>query len=78
MFDLKYLIISDEYVQTDLLLLSAGPPPTPWANRSSAHELEGGISVKPTQNVIVHDMTNFYFLTLFYLIKLELLHFKFR
>ena len=38
----------------------------PWANRSSAHELEGGISVKPTQNVIVHP--------LFYNIKLELLH----
>ena len=36
----------DKYVQADLLLLSAGPPPTPWANRSSAHELEGGISVK--------------------------------
>ena len=69
--------MSDEYVQADFLLLSAGPPPTPWANRSSAHELEGGISVKPTQNVIVHDGPNFYFLILFYLIKLELLHFKF-
>ena len=70
MFDLKYWIISDEYVQTDLLLLSAGPPLTPWANRSSAHELKGGISVKPTQNVIVHDVPNFYFLTLLYLMKL--------
>ena len=78
MFDLKWLIISDKYVQTDLLLLSAGPPPTPWANRSSAHELEGGISVKPTQNVIVHDVPNFYFLILFYLMKLELLYFKFK
>ena len=55
-------------MQKDLLLLSAGPPPMPWANRSSAHELEGGISVKPTQNVIVHDVPNFYFLPLFYLV----------
>ena len=39
--------------QTDLLLLSTGPPPMPWANNSSsAHELEGVISVKPTQTVI--------------------------
>ena len=55
-------------MQTDLLLLSAGPPPMSWANRSSVHELEGGISVKLTQNVIVHDVPNFYFLPLFYLI----------
>ena len=48
----------------------------PWANRSSAHELQGGISVKPTRNVIMHDVPNFYFLPLFYLIKLELLHFS--
>ena len=48
----------------------------PWANRSSAHELEGGISVKPTQTVIVHDVPNFYFLPLFHLIQLELLHFS--
>ena len=50
----------------------------PWVNRSSAHEIEGVISVKPTQNVIVHDVPNFYFLPLFYmyLIKLVLLHFS--
>ena len=45
MLALKLIIISDENVQTDLLLLSAGPPLIPWANRSSAHELEGVISV---------------------------------
>ena len=56
--------------------MSAVPPPMPWANRSSAHELEGGISGKPTQNVVVDDVPNFYFLPLFYLIKLELLHFR--
>ena len=55
-------MISNENVQTDLLLLSAGPPPMPWANKSSAHEPDGGISVKPTQNVIVHYVPNFYFL----------------
>ena len=48
----------------------------PWANISSAHELEGGISVNPTQNVIVHDVPIFYFLPLFYHIKLKLLHFS--
>ena len=68
MLDLKLIIISNANVQTDLLLLSAGPPPMPWVNRSSAHELEGGISVKPTQNVIVHNVPIFYFLPLFYLI----------
>ena len=50
-------------MQTDLLILSAGPPQMPWANGSSAHELEGGISVvKPTLNVSMHDVPNFYFL----------------
>ena len=68
------MIISNENVQTDPLLLSAGHPPMSWANRSSAHELEGGISVKPTQIIIVHDVPNFSFLSLFYLIQLELLH----
>ena len=68
--------ISNENVQTDQLLLSTGPPPMPWANRSSAHELESGISVKPTQTVIVHKVPNFYFFPLFYLIQLELLHFS--
>ena len=48
----------------------------PWANSSSAHELEGGISVKPTQTVIVHDVPNLYFLPLFYFRQLELLHFS--
>ena len=48
----------------------------PCANRSSDHELEGGISVKPTQTVIVHDVPNFYFPPLFYLRQLELLHFS--
>ena len=48
----------------------------PWVNRSSAHELDGGISVKPTQTVIVHDVPNFYYLPLFYLIQLGLLHFS--
>ena len=48
----------------------------PWANRSPAHELEGGMSVKLTQTVIVHDVPNFYFLPLFYLRQLELLHFS--
>ena len=76
MLDLKLIIISNENVQTDLLLLSGGPPPMSWANRSSAHELEGGIFVKPTQTVIVHDVPNFYLLSLFYLIQLELLHFS--
>ena len=61
MFDLKWLVVSDEHVQTDLLLLSAGPPPMTWVNRSSAHEWEIGISVKPTRNVIMHDVPNFYF-----------------
>ena len=46
----------------------------PWANRSSAHELEGGISIKPTQTIIIHDVPNF--LPLFYLRQLELLHFS--
>ena len=55
-------------LQTDILLLPAGPPTMPWSNRSSAHELEGGISVKPTQNGIVHDVPNLYFLSVFYLI----------
>ena len=62
------MIISNENVQTDLLLLSEGSFPMPWAKRSSAHKLEGGISVKPTQNVIVHDVPNFYFLPLFHLV----------
>ena len=35
----------------------------PWADRSLVHELEGGISVKLTQSVIVHDVPNFYFLS---------------
>ena len=53
---------------THLLLLSAGPPLMPWANRSSAYDLEGGIFVKSTQNVIVPDVPSFYFLPFFYLI----------
>ena len=53
---------------THLLLLSAVPPPMQWANRSSAHDLEGGIFVKSTQNVIVPDVPSFYFLPLFFLI----------
>ena len=32
-----------------------------WVNRLSAHELEGGISVKPTWNVIMHDVPIFLF-----------------
>ena len=48
----------------------------PWANRSSAHELQGGISVKTTRNVIMHDEPNCYFLPFFYLLKLGLLHFS--
>ena len=48
----------------------------PWANRSSAHELEGGIFGKPTQNVIEQDVPNFYSLPPFYLITSELLHFS--
>ena len=69
MFHLMQFIISYEKVQTDLLILSTGFLPMQWANRSSAHELKGGISVKTTQNVIVHDVPNFYFLLLVYLIK---------
>ena len=49
-------------MQTDQLLLSAGPPPIPWANRSSAHELKDGIYIKATWNNIMHDVPNFYFL----------------
>ena len=59
MFEIKRLIISYENVKTDLLL-SAGPLLMPWANRSFAHALEGGIFVKPTWNVIMHDVPNFY------------------
>ena len=74
LYQTKWSVFSHENVQTDLLVLSAGPPSMPWANRSSPHELEGGISVKPTQNVIMHYVPNFYFFPLSYLIKLELLH----
>ena len=31
-----------------------------WVNRLSAHELEGRISVKPTWNVIMHDVPIFF------------------
>ena len=68
MLDLKLIIISNENGQTDLLLLSAGHPPMPWVSRSSAHELEGGISVELTQNVIEHDVPNFNFPPLFHLL----------
>ena len=61
MFDLKWLITSDENVQTNLVLLPAGLVSMPWAIID--HMLMNWMVtlLSTTGNVIMHDVPNFSF-----------------